>query len=178
MSSRWWRRNAVALVALAVLVPATAVAIGWREWTAAYEGGLQRSRPIMAGDDGTVQLDGAVFGPVKSGIFTEDDDLPVPDGAIVVAVKIPVDNTDAAEPVGCSAPVLVEQSTGRQWSEMSLDLGLPYDPDAPAFCDTTQEGSYEMLVPFIVPEDAEGSFWVDVAPYDSAPSFARFSISP
>src|SRR5690606_32232277 len=28
----WWRRNTLALVALVVLLPATAIAVGWQEW--------------------------------------------------------------------------------------------------------------------------------------------------
>ncbi|MBO9627587.1 MAG: hypothetical protein J7484_14600 [Microbacterium sp.] len=174
----WWRRNTVALVALAVLLPASVLAIGWREWSAVYDSATQRTHPVLAGDDGTVALDGATWGPVTSGIFTAADDLPVPDGAKVVAVKVRVDNDDLGDPTSCPAPVLIEQSTGRQWSEMSTALGLGYDPDYPLTCTSDPTGPYELLVPFIVPVDAEGPFWVEVAPYDTAPSFARFSIAP
>ena len=174
----WWRRNALALGAIAVLVPLTAVAIGWREWIAVYDAATQRTHAVDADDDGTATLDGATWGPVKSGVFTADDDLPVPDGAKVIAVKVPVDVADLDDPVSCPAPVLVEQSSGRQWSEASTALELGYDPDAPLTCISDPTGPYELLVPFIVPVDAEGPFWVEVAPYDTAPAFVRFSIDP
>lgn len=185
VSRRRWPRNAAALVALAVLVPASAAAIGWREWVGAYDTSGQHVYAVLpAGDEDTVDLDDTTWGPVRAGVFTAADGLPVPDGAKVIAVKITVDNHDLDEPSGCGSPVLVEQSSGRQWSEMSLALDLPYDPDSPTLCSTDTSadygvsGPYEMLVPFIVPEDAEGPFWFDVAPYDTEPSFARFSIAP
>lgn len=185
MTNGWWRRNVVALAAVAVLVPASAAAIGWREWVAAYDSPGQRVNPVTpSGDHDTVDLDGATWGPVLSGVFTDADGLPVPEGAKVIAIKVTVDNHDLDDPTGCGSPVLVEQSTGREWNEMSIALGLTYDPDAPTQCSTDTSadygvsGPYEMLVPFIVPEDVEGPFWVDIAPYDSAPAFARFSIDP
>lgn len=178
MTRSWWRRNAVALIALAVLVPSTAAAIGWREWAATYEVSSQYVHPVLPqGDAATVEFGGATWGPVTSGVFTEADGLPIPAGAKVIAVKIPVRNDDSTSPVGCPSPVLVEQSTGTRWSEMSLALDLDYDPDAPTLC-ASDTSAYEMLVPFIVPDDVDGPFWIDVAPYGEGPGFVRFSIAP
>jgi hypothetical protein len=175
----WWRRNSAALIALAVLVPATVTAIGWREWSATYEVSSQYVRPVVVAEgEDTIEFAGATWGPVTSGTFTADDGLPVPEGAEVIAVKIPVRNNDPDDLIGCPSPVLVEQSTGRQWSEMSIALDLDYDPDAPTLCSTDSAAPYEMLVPFIVPEDAVGPFWIDVMPYGEGPGFVRFSIDP
>lgn len=178
MTRSWFRRNGVALLVLAVLLPVTAVAIGWREWTATYDAPTRRTQAVTPDGGDTVELAGATWGPVTSGVFTAADGLPVPEGAKVIAVKVPVDVHDVEAGVGCTAPLLVEQSSGREWSEMSVALELEYDPDAPVTCDSTATEAYEMLVPYIVPEDAEGPFWVDVVPYVSAPVFARFSIDP
>jgi hypothetical protein len=174
----WWRRNAVALLSLAVLIPATAGAIGWRQWSATFDQPTQRITAITPGENDEVDLAGATWGPVTSGIFTEADGFDLPAGTKIVAVKIPVDNHDLDDVAECGAPMLTEQSSGREWTEMSVAIGLEYDPDSPTTCTYQPEGPYEMLVPFIVPDDASGPYWVDVVPYGTAPVFARFSIDP
>src|SRR5690606_12493519 len=98
----------------------------------------------------------------------------------VVAVAIPV--VPHGDAVHCTAPTLVEQSTGREWREMRSELGLPYDPAEPTSCVLPEEGEpalpYELVVPFIVPDDAEGPFWVDIEPFEAIPEFVRFSVDP
>ena len=104
--------------------------------------------------------------------------LLVPEGAQVVAVKIPVaPDATADEPIKCDRPVLIEQSTGRQWTEMRTELGLPWSAEEPLACDSTIEGDFAIFVPFIVPEDATGPFWVDIDVREN-PRFVRFSIEP
>lgn len=178
MIGGWWRRNGAALVALAVLVPATALAVGWREWQEVYDDPSQYTRAVQPDADGLIELGGAMLGPARSDTFTEADGFELPEGTKVVAVKIPVDNADLDNPIRCWWPTLVEQSTGREWAEMSNELGLSGDPDSQTECDPTPTGPYDIIVPFIVPDDADGPFWLDIDPDDSKGAFARFSVEP
>lgn len=178
MTGSWWRRNTAAVVALAVLVPATALAVGWREWHEVYDDPSQYTRDVLPDEDGTIEIDGAVLGPAKADTFTEADGFELPDGAKVVAVKITVDNADLDDPIRCWWPTLVEQSTGREWAQMSNELGLSSDPDVQTECDPSPTGPYDIIVPFIVPDDAEGPFWLDIDPDESDGAFARFPVTP
>lgn len=175
--SGWWRRNAAALGILAVLVPVTGLTIGWREWHEVHDNAGRRTFAIDVPADGTTELAGATWGPVRSGVLEDVSGLVVPDDARVIAAAITV--TPAGdEAVGCPRPVLVEQSTGRQWNEMRTELGFEYDADEPTTCVSDATDPYEVLVPFIVPEDAAGPFWVEVAPFSAGSTFVRFSIDP
>lgn len=173
----WWRRNTAALIALAVLLPASAWAIGWREWSSMYDNGATRSRPVLPDEEGVVDLVGTFWGPARSASLDASEDPSIPAGTQVVAVKVPVDNREGSEPAGCPAPVLVEQSTGRQWSEMSLELGA-YDLESPVSCDSERYDAYELFVPFIIPADAEGPFWIDISPFDGGSEFVRLPVAP
>lgn len=175
--SNWWRRNAAALGILAVLVPATVLTIGWREWHEVYDNAGRRTFAIEVPVDGTTELAGATWGPVRSGALEDLSGLDAPAGTRVIAAAIMV-SPDGHDPVACMRPVLVEQSTGRQWNEMRIELGFDYNPDEPTACVSDATEPYEIFVPFVVPDDAEGPFWVDVAPLGVGSTFVRFAIEP
>lgn len=175
----WWRRNALALGALVILVPASVVVIAGNEWADYY---LYRSTvPVDPQEDGTVELANATWGPVRSAEITDTSEYTVPEGVRVIAVAVPVEPGKDAP--SCMAPQLVEQSTGRQWNEMRSALGIPYSIEESASCAVATEDDpvvdpYELIVAFGVPDDAEGPFWVEVSPVESLPRLARFSIDP
>lgn len=175
----WWRRNAIALGALVVLVPASVVIIAGHEWADYY---LYRSTvPVDTRADGTIELGNATWGPVRSVEITDTSDYTVPTGVKVIAVAVPV--TPGEEAPSCMSPQLVEQSTGRQWNEMRFELGIPYSLEESPSCavptdDDPALDPYELIVAFGVPDDAEGPFWVEVSPAESMPRLARFSIDP
>ena len=172
----WWRRNLVALIALAVLLPATAATIGWQEWYQYFGFGARASAAVEVTDGDTAELAGATWGPIRGGEITDVSGLDVPDGTRLIAAGIPVDAS--IEGIGCDSPTLVEASTGREWRPVRSEIGLQYDPDEPERCLSEDAGEYELIVPFVVPDDAEGPFWVDVMPYDAGGSFVRFSFEP
>ncbi|UWF77305.1 MULTISPECIES: hypothetical protein [Microbacterium] len=37
---------------------------------------------------------------------------------------------------------------------------------------------YQLVLPYVVPEDAEGPFWVDVEPLFAESRFVRFTVDP
>lgn len=172
----WWRRNTLALVALVVLLPATAIAVGWQEWYQFFGFGARAVTPVVVVEDETTDLAGATWGPVRGGEIEDLAGLDVPPNTRLIAVGVPVDPD--AEGIGCETPTLVEQSTGREWGPVRAEIGLDWSADEPETCLSEQAGAYEMIVPFVVPEDVDGPFWVDVRPYDAGGSFVRFEIEP
>lgn len=172
----WWRRNTLALVALALLLPATAVAVGWQEWYQYFGFGARAVTPVVVPEGETTDLAGAAWGPVRGGEIEDVSGLDVPEHTRLIAVAVPVDA--GSEGIGCEAPMLVEQSTGREWSPVRAEVGLDWSADEPETCLSEQAGAYELIVPFVVPDDVEGPFWVDVRPYKAGGSFVRFEFEP
>lgn len=172
----WWRRNTVALIALALLVPATAAAVGWQEWYQYFGFGARAVTPVVVPEDETTDLAGAAWGPIRGGEIDDVSGLDVPEKTRLIAVAVPVD--PESEGVGCEAPVLVEQSTGREWSPVRAEIGLDWSADEPETCLSEQASPYELIVPFVVPADVEGPFWVDIRPYRAGGSFVRFEFEP
>jgi hypothetical protein len=172
----WWRRNLVALLALPVLILATAFAVGWQEWRQYFDFGARPVSPVIVGEGDTAELADARWGPVRGGEITDLGGLDVPSGTRLIAVAVPVDAT--AEGLSCDTPVLVEQSTGREWRPVRSEIGLLSDPTEPERCLSEETGSYDLIVPFVVPDDVEGPFWVDVWPQSAGGAFLRFSFEP
>ncbi|MGW8483052.1 hypothetical protein ACWGJP_07915 [Microbacterium sp. NPDC055903] len=180
--SGWWRRNAVGVIAVAVLVPLSAVVVVGNEWKEYFL--YDSTYPAQVANDGTVELAETTWGPVRAVDITGSEGLENPEGTKVIAVAIPVDPHDVAP--GCGSPVLVERSTGREWVQRRDELGIPWTVDEHVACvlpEKDDDGEplpidpYEILVAYVVPEDA-GPFWVDVSPTPAIPSFARFVIDP
>lgn len=172
----WWRRNRAALIALAVLAPATALAISWQGWNEFYGYGARPVTPILVAADGEAELVGATWGPVRSAEIADLSGFDVPDGAKVIAVAIPVDS--GAEGVTCESPVLVQKESGREWESARWEIGLLSDSDEPEYCTKNETGVYELIVPFVLPEDVDGPFWVDLWPQRAGGSFLRFPVDP
>lgn len=172
----WWRRNRVALVALLVLAPLTAAAVGWQEWYQFFGFGGRPVTAVSVAQDDTAELAGAEWGPLRGGEIDDVSGLDVPEDTRLIAVAVPVN--PSVEGIGCETPKLVEQATGREWRPVRLEIGLPWSADEPETCLSEGADPYELIVPFVVPEDATGPFWVDVRPYGAGASFLRFTLEP
>lgn len=170
----WWRRNRLALIALAVLVPGTAIGIGWHEWHQSYGFDARPFMPTVVADGDTAELAEATWGPVRGGELDDISGFDVPDGATVIAIGVPVD--PGPDGVTCETPLLVHQASGREWRPARSEIGLPSDPAEPETCLKSETGDYELIVPFVVPDDVEGPFWVDVWPQEAGGSFLRFEL--
>lgn len=172
----WWRSNAVALGALAVLIPVTFGAVVWDGWQ--DRNLFQNTIPVDVAAGDSLELVDASWGPIRASEIADTSGYDMPADARLIAAAIPVD--PHGEPPYCIAPTLVQQSTGIRFPESRDALGVPWNSEEPTNCVTGEEGvdPYEMIVPFIVPSDAEGPFWVEVAPADAVPSVIRFSIEP
>lgn len=152
---RWWRRNAAALIALAVLAPATFGVI------IANEASTNATRahivPIEVPAGRPFAHDGAQWGPASAReISPVDDELDLPQGARLIAVTIPVVPGD--EEPGCFPPTLIEaRGAHRQWNQASTVLG--WNDTSCALMGTEP---FDVVVPYVVPSDAEGPFVVDL----------------
>lgn len=180
-SRGWWHRNRLALVVIAVVAPALAGFLWWDGWNAYYGYGARPVTAIMPDSDGpgTVTMGGTVFGPIQTGVASDTEGMNLPEGTRFHIAIIDVDpqrpvSDDSDAFVGCSAPVLVQQSTGRQWTPLRAEVGVPYSSDEPETCNTVAEGPYRLVVGFVVPDDVEGPFWVDVDPVGDD-RFIRFA---
>lgn len=173
----WWRRNALALVALALLAPSTAVTIGWQGWYEHYGYGMLPYKPILVEKKSDAEFIGATFGPIRSGLIEDLSGLDVPSDARLIAAAIPVHTGTTG--VSCQV-VLVQQATGHEWRPARSEIGLPSNIDEPEYCTTADTGDYELIAPFVLPDDVDGPFWVEIrSPGElSGGSFLRFSIDP
>lgn len=150
----WWRRNAVALVALAVLVPASWLALDTIEF------GTTRN-PQQAVDAGTsTTVDGARFGPARLHPL-DDDGLDVPAGAQPVLVTVPV--AHPVETTSCQGATTTEVATGRTWRAASLVLGWTPGAGQQETCRSETGAAVDFAAPFLLNVDASGPFVVTMS---------------
>ncbi len=177
----WWRGNAVALCAVAVLLLAAIGGAGWWEWKYAYPDSGKPLWAVEPGESGTVVLEGAEWGPVRAKAITDTSGLTVPDDTTLIGVTVQITPLGEKGPT-CWAPRLIEQGTGRVWESVRGQIGLPWDREEPEVCVPTLDGEtaepYQLLLPYVVPEDAEGPYRLEIEPHDAESRFLRFSIDP
>ena len=173
MTGGWWRRNALALVAVAVLLPVTGAVIAGNEWWA-----WNQARPVFAttaqpGDD--IVFAGATWGPATAAITSPGPDDEVPSGTRLVVVEVPV--APDGEGIGCLRPTLRELSgEGRQWNDATSYVEWDYELDTS--CDSESTGPFALSLPFLIPDDAEGPFGIDIQVGDQLPGFLRLVVAP
>lgn len=130
----WLHRNAVALVAVAVLAPVTVAAAGYEDW----QDYRHRQPPAQAatGDTGTVEYAGATWRLVSvqrvTALPAETDDhpVPLPDDVDVVIVNVGVEalpNTDSERDARAMCGFELADETGRWWGPAALS-SLPGEP--------------------------------------------------
>lgn len=168
----WWRRNAVALIALAVLLPATVIATGYNEWNGYFSGRPVLPITVAAGEEEVVS--GETWGPAQIELVEDDDPRAtgVPSGARLVVATIEV-------PVGaeCFAPMLREvDGLEREWNQARrVELNWHTSDGASGYC-SAENVTSRLETPFVVPADATGPFELDVSIPDELPRFLRFVV--
>lgn len=172
----WWRRNLIPLLALVALLPSTAVAVSWQEWNEYYGYGARPITPVLVDPKQSAELGGATWGPVRGNEIEDVSGFDVPPDSRLIGIAVPV--SVGGEGISCSIPTLTDQATGQMWESVRTEIGLLYNSDEPESCTPDMTGSYQLIVPFVVPDDVEGPFWVDVWPGDVGGSFLRFPLDP
>lgn len=177
----WWRTNVIALCALVVLLPAATAGTALWQWKYAYPDSGKPLWAVEPGKSGTVELRGAEWGPVRAKVITDTSGLTMPADATLIGVTVKVTPLQEKAPT-CWAPKLIEQRTGRVWESVRGQLGLLWDQAEPEDCVPTLEGEkaepYTLVLPYVVPDDAKGPYWLEIEPDYAQSRFVRFSIDP
>ena len=139
----WWRRNAIALVAIAVIVPVGVFALDGLEFAAVRNS----ERTIV--DGMTTEIADWGFGPVTIESVSPEA-VGAPPGTDPVEVTIHVDR--GHRPLSCFSPTITEPATGRSWSTIrSLDWELP--ADAQETCTSRTGIPYDLVSIVLLPDD-------------------------
>ncbi len=162
---KWWRRNALALAALALLIPGAVVVIGGQEWITYY--GFRPISPIDVREGESADFAGATFGPARVSDGTATQRERIPNGARILVAEIPVQ--PGAESPGCT--VTLRETTGqrRHWEVQPNAL----DRTGHVSCTTENSGRYVVEAPFLVPADATGPFAIELVVAGQQPRFLR-----
>ena len=175
VTGRWWRRNALALVALVILVPTSVWAFDQ------IQGGLSRDaqRDLDPGRSAEV-LDWTFDVPRLEPV--DATEVRAPAGSIPVVVRVRV--TPGQGQVSCSEPSVVDPATGRTWA-VARDLRWTRDADDSSSCITGGDPSgsgapFDLTTLVLLPGDAPKDLTVVFPGYPSHDEIAtnlRFPVS-
>lgn len=147
----WWRRNAVALVAIAVLLPLGAFALD------AIKFGYVRNEPVPLGEGAAYERGDWTIGPAVIRPL-EVDAAGTPSGTRAVVVSIRVD--PGHDPITCNVNV-VDPADGRTWRPANFADWTEEDGQW-GFCSADPVSPYQLVRPFLLPADLDGPLRVVV----------------
>jgi len=151
----WLRRNAVALVAVAVLLPGTAAAVSLNAWQ-----DLLATTTTTVAPGETARLGAADVGDARARFDSGVEGIPR--GTRVVAARI--DIHPRGEEFTCFVPTLREiGGAGREWNDSTMSLDRPYDAERATYCDADEKAPYTLEIDYLVPDDAEGPFVLELS---------------
>lgn len=165
--SHWWRTQRTALIALAI---AAVAVVGAYVWLDVIPSIRQTDRVIEAesADDSRITISGQEL----SLGFVEWGEFDAPEGSRTLSVRLSASGgPDAAS---CGVATLTEQSSSRTWVSSRKGLDLPTGLDASSCA--AEPASHRVLLIFVLPDDAEGPFVLDIEGDDS--DLARFTVAP
>jgi hypothetical protein len=169
----WWRSNAVALVALALVLPATAAVPTVNEWWDYYSG-----RPAQAVDvepGAVTSFADAIWSDVRLTSRSDRPDLDIPPGTKLLVATIDVDIEPSDPPPGCTLTVREATGAQRRWSSASSDLSAWRTSEGMASsCSSEAMEPYTVEVPFVLPDDSRGPYTIDMSVGEELPRFLRF----
>jgi len=153
---RWWRRNGAALLALALLLPASVGVIGVQEWRTNNTEAVVPADTIPAGE--SIRTEGALLGPVA---VSDAPGAELPPGARAVVATVPV--ALESGPITCGVSALREtDGERRRWNTGASVTGWSAPRDSWTTCPSEPDGSDVVVsVVFVVPTGA-GPFALDL----------------
>lgn len=177
--SGWLRRNAIALGAVIVLVPASLFVTFSSDWLSYWE--QRASSPVAVERGVDVGFGGAEWRVtevqrIRSTELPADAGAPPGTDAVVVSVEV---SPGEATPPSCLL-TLEETREGaptRSWSAdtgAGIDLGLGLD--VPQFCDSEATGDYTMQAVFVVPADTGDALRLNVEVVDELPRYLSVTL--
>lgn len=177
----WWRRNALALVAVVVLAGATAWAQTARERSERED--YYATQPVRAEQGETLELTGATYTVVDVERLYPGG---LPDGTAAVRVTVDVAAADGgAVPDQCS--FRLEESGGshgtREWLDAVYSTVDFLEPEGTATSCTPDEEEqvrtrFTLAVPFVIPEDADGTLFLAIETAEAIPRYAALELGP
>lgn len=157
MSGAWWRRNRVALIAIAVLVPA-----GWFALDT-IEFGLTRNPEQSIGDGATLTIGGMTMGPVAlAALDAGSVDAPASSAPTLVTIPVSAD-TDGTSCIGIT---VTEAATGRTWRSASSALEWEPAEGAQESCSAAAGDRFDLVAPVLLGDDVAGPLVVGVTVSD------------
>ncbi|KAM9863452.1 hypothetical protein ACI1US_00770 [Leucobacter sp. BZR 635] len=164
----WWRRNRLALAALALLLPVTAGVMSWSAWSG-YRANQPTTPVPVAG--GAVNYASGILGPAETTELVAAD-FGLPANTRLIRVVVPVVPHDG-ESATCQVPELWERGGERRWAEQSSLIGA--EPLTRSVACTDEMGPYELTLDYVVPTDA-GELSLAIVSPGALPVFAEIPI--
>jgi len=161
----WLHTHRLSLTALMFCVVAVA---GVHLWLDVMPIADRQKETITVVDDGTAELAGQE-------VTLEDarwDEYPAPDRARVVSVHMR--GSGGPESTSCGRVTLSEVQGSRTWLDADDVIDVPYEAGQ-SYC-TEESEPYDITSVFLVPDDVEGPFFLDIAGDDH--TITRFLVEP
>jgi hypothetical protein len=155
----WWRRQRAALIALLAAAVALVVVSLWLDVLPSRES----APPTPHVADGPIDLGGNRLELIRA----IPDEFPAPDGAHTLSIRLAADSTEDAE--RCGTFTLREATGDREWLTAGSAVDVRYGDEESSCRKGT--GSYRILTVFLLPNDADGPFWLDIAVGDDVVRF-------
>lgn len=159
----WWRRQRRALIALAI---AAVAMLGATVWLDVLPSIRPTDRVIEAESSVDIAGQTLTLGPAEWGEFE------TPEGSQTLSVRLSSTGGSAAD--RCGQITLTETDSDRSWLSSREDLDVSYD-EGESSC-IAEPASYRILLTFLLPDDADGPFLLDIEGSDD--DLARFRIDP
>lgn len=169
----WWRSNAVALVALAVVLPTTAAVTTVNEWWDYYSG--RPAQAVEVGPGAETSFADATWLDARLTRRSDGTDLDIPPGTKLLVATIDVEIDPGDPPLGCTLTLREATGAQRQWGSAALDpFGWRTSEGMAGICSSEATEPYTVEVPFVLPDDARGPYTIDMSVGEELPRFLRF----
>jgi len=180
----WLRRNWIALVAVAVLAPATVGITFATQWTEYFGGRASAPTSVGAGDTAEfARADWSLTSSRRiSGTSAEGLEIGLPAGSdlVVVTVRVsPEPPADGDETPGCL--VRLEEFDGtsvtRSWGDATLDpISYTAAEGTHSYCASDAVGPYTLESVFVVASDAGDELALSVTVATELPRYLSFRL--
>lgn len=147
----WWRRNALALGALVVLVPAALLAYDQ------FGFGDVRNPSLSAAANELVTVGDAQIGQATITPL-DPEEVGAPTGTAPVLVSLHIIPGDDA--LTCLGTTVTEPSTGRTWRTELLTIGWRPDSSQTSSCHVRSAEPFDVSFPVLLADDATGDLVV------------------
>jgi hypothetical protein len=177
--SGWLRRNAIALGAVVVLVPASLFVTFSSDWLSYWQ--QRASSPVAVERGADVGFGGAEWRVTEVRRIRSTElpaDAGAPPGTDAVVVSVAVSPGEATAP-GCLLTLeeTREGAAPRSWSaDTGADIDLGLGLDVPLSCDPEQTGDYTLQAVFVVPADTGDALRLNVEVVDELPRYLSVTL--